>query len=246
MNNLPDALPLSRHSFSLSRRGAWGQVTLAAILITILPALILAWVGKNDLDGTPLHPLVVWFAAGLLIAVIALGYSLLFKYPSSIVRLRHYLNTLAGGKIPDQVTLSKDEDDLAAVQHYMELIVKMASDRIRIAEKQHAEELEAERQRVMVESIGTMCHHLGQPATVMSLCLYRLKTTSDPQAMALLVIDCQDAFDSMTRILDQLRTTLHYSSELYLPFSSDTCPAAEKMEIRIIKVGIASGPGNKV
>ncbi|MEI6564026.1 MAG: hypothetical protein WCO42_06955 [bacterium] len=54
-----------------------------------------------------------------------LGYTLLLKYPVSIVRLRRYLSTLADGGIPDVVTLPEDEDDLAAVQRHMERLVKL-------------------------------------------------------------------------------------------------------------------------
>ena len=225
--------PLNRNSLSLSRRGAWGQVAVASTLITILPVLILAWVWKSYLDGVTLPTWAVWSVGGIVVLVIMLGYALLVKYPVSIVRLRHYLSTIASGGIPDQVTLSEDEDDLAAVQHYMERIVNMAEDRIKMIEKRHEVDLEAERQRVMVESIGAMCHHVGQPATVISMCLYRLKNNPSPQDLPVILAECEAAFDSMTEILDQLRATSHYASEPYLhPVSGASC----KPGARIIKV----------
>ncbi|MEI8140990.1 MAG: hypothetical protein WCI03_14130 [bacterium] len=228
--------PLNRKSLSLSRRGAWGQVTVAAVLITILPFLILAWAWKSHLDGNPLPPLAAWCVGGVVFLVITLGYTLLFKYPVSIVRLRHYLSTIASGGIPEQVTLTEDEDDLAAVQHYMERIVNMAEDRIMLIEKRHEVELGAERQRVMIESIGAMCHHVGQPATVMSMCIYRLKHNPSPEETPVILAECEAAFDSMAEILDQLRATSQYASEPYLqpvPGSPET-PA--KPGVRIIKV----------
>ena len=223
---------LTRKSLSLSRRGAWGQVTIAAILITILPSLIMAWMWKSHQDGIPLPPLAAWAAGGVILAIVTLGYAVLLKYPVSIVRLRRYLSTLANGEIPAHISLSRDEDDLAAVQHYMEYIVKMAEDRIAILKKSHQTALEAERQRVMIESIGAMCHHLGQPATVMSLCLYRLRNNPAPGDIPQILTECNTAFDSMVQILDQLRATTRYSSEPYL--SPSTTPGAP--EDRIIKV----------
>ncbi len=224
---------LNRKSLSLSRRGAWGQVMVASTLITILPALMLAWMWKSHLDGGTLSPLALWSIGFVLVFVIGLGYTLLFKYPVSIVRLRFYLSTIANGGVPDQIILSEDEDDLAAVQHYMERIVKMAEDRIQMIEKRHEVELEAERQRVMVESIGAMCHHVGQPATVMSMCLYRLKNNPPPQDVAVILAECETAFDSMADILDHLRDTARYSSEPYLLQPQKT---TGKTLARIIKV----------
>jgi signal transduction histidine kinase len=224
---------VNQKSLSLSRRGAWGQVTVAATLITLLPALMLAWAWKYHLDGTSLPLMSAWGLGVVIALVTSLGYALLLKYPVNIVRLRRYLSTLADGGIPNQVTLAQDEDDLAAVQHHMERIVKIAEDRIRMLKTRHDEELEAERQRVMIESIGAMCHHLGQPATVMSMCLYRMKHAATPQELPLMLSDCEAALESMTQILDQLRKISHYSSERYLSKLSGVHP---EKEARIIKV----------
>jgi len=198
--------------------------------------LILAWLWLSQLDGSRLPSMAVWCAGAMVILVIALGYTLLFKYPVSIVRLRHYLSTIASGGIPEQVALTEDEDDLAAVQHYMERIVNMAEDRIVMIEKRHEVELEAERQRVMIESLGAMCHHVGQPATVMSMCLYRLKNNPAPKDVPLILAECEAAFDAMVKILDQLRATSNYSSEPYLHSAAGRSGSPGKPEARIIKV----------
>lgn len=228
--------PPNRKSLSLSRRGAWGQVTIAAILITILPALILVWAWMGHLNDATLPPVAIWCAGGVIVLVITLGYTLLLKYPVSIVRLRHYLSTLAGGGIPDQIILAKDEDDLVAVQHAMERIVNMAQDRIQLLEKRHEVELTSERQRVMIESIGAMCHHVGQPASVISMCLHLLNKKPGAQEATQILTDCQAAFDSMTAILDQLRATSHYSSEAYLQPSASVNGSIATSGTRIIKV----------
>lgn len=224
---------ISRKTLSLRCRGAWGQVLVSATLITLLPLLILAWAWKCHLDGATLPPEVSWCIAAVLGMIIASGYILLLKYPVSIVRLRHYLSTLAHGGIPDQVILTEDEDDLAAVQRHMERIVKLAEDRIHMLECRHAVELEAERQRVMVESMGAMCHHLGQPATILGMCLFRLKNNPTPQETLEILKDTEEAFETLIRLMEELRTLTRYASEPYLPSSH---PQPGKPETRIIKV----------
>lgn len=228
--------PLSLKSLSLSRRGAWGQVAVAAMLITIIPLLILAWVWKSHLDGNTVPAFVAWVVGAVIGVVITLGYTLLFKYPMSIVRLRHYLSTLASGGIPGRVTLSRDEDDLVAVQHYMEQIVTMAEERIRMIEKRHEVELGAERQRVMIESLGTMCHHVGQPATVIGMCLYRLQSNPLPAEVPVILTECATALDSMTEILDQMRAATQYASEPYLQSAVGASESTGKPVTRILKV----------
>lgn len=224
---------LNPKSLSLSRRGAWGQVVIASILITILPSLILVWGWITHSKGIRVPLETIWVGGGCVIGVIILGYALLLKYPVSIVRLRQYLSILAGGGIPEVVNISKDEDDLVAVQGYLERIIKMAEDRIQMLQKHHDVELEEERQRVMVESIGAMCHHLGQPASVMSMCLYGLKNNPAPEEVPMLLKQCEDAFNAMSETLDKLRGIAHYCSEAYLDqASADT---AVNLDSRIIK-----------
>lgn len=231
----PKHFQLNPDSLSLSRRGSWGQVVVAAILITILPALLLFWGWLSHCKGITLPPVTIWVAGGGILGVILLGYTLLFKYPASIVRLRQYLSVLAGGGIPDLVNISKDEDDLVAVQEYLKRIIKMAEDRIQMIKKQYYAELEAERQRVMVESIVTMCHHLGQPASVMSMNLYRLRNSPAPEDVPILLAECEASFNAMSEILDKLRGISHYCTEPYLNPSSEYTPSPVNPDSRIIK-----------
>lgn len=212
---------LSPALLSLSRRGAWGHIIVALILITVLPLLTAGWLWWNRLDGQIVTPSQIALEAVIMLILTALGYGLLIKYPVSITRLRRYLQTLSDGKLPGHIALTDDEDDLAAVQRYLEKLVSLAEERIRLLEIKHQAELDSERHRVMVESIGAMCHHLGQPATVMSLCLYRLKNNPDPRDLPAILTELEASFDAMTAILDQLRAVPAYRSEPYLPPPAD-------------------------
>jgi signal transduction histidine kinase len=181
-------------------------------------------------------PLTIWFTGGGVIAFIILGYTLLVKYPVSIVRLRQYLGVLADGGLPGQVALSKDEDDLSAVQKYLERIISIAEERIQMIQRQHIIELKAERQRVMVESISTMCHHFGQPATAMCMSLYRLRNNPTPAEVPAILTECEEAYNAMSDIFDKLRGISHYYSEAYLNPSFEQAKSSKNLpDSQIIK-----------
>jgi len=164
-----------------------------------------------------------------------LGYALLLKYPVSIFRLRKHLSILAGEENLAQLNSSQHEDDLVAVQRYLERIVKREEDRVQMIRKQHDVELEAERQRVMVESIGTMCHHLGQPASVLSMNLYRFRNNPGPDEMPVLLAECEASYNEMSEILEKMRKISHYCSEPYLSSAHGYTDVPVKKHSRIIR-----------
>lgn len=77
---------------------------------------------------------------------------------------------------------------------------------------------EAERQRVMLESLGAACHHLGQPATVLlgnlDLLASRI-STEDPQIRELLESSVQ-AVQSLSQILHKLNAVTQYRTTPYI------------------------------
>ena len=205
---------------SLSRRGAWAQLGVASVLITVLPMLCLVWLWQADVNGQ----LTASVASGVSVATIAImlaGYALLGKYPLNIVRLRNYLQMLANGEMPMRVHLSNDTDDLTAMQHYMADIVRQAADRIRMIKEQQDRLLHTERQRVMIESLGSLCHHLGQPATLIATYLYMLQQQAETPEMKNTVVECQQAFDGMRDILARLQRIVVYRTETYLDANPD-------------------------
>ncbi|MEI8352952.1 MAG: HD domain-containing phosphohydrolase [Lentisphaerota bacterium] len=212
---------------SLSRRGAWAQLVVASLLITVLPMLCLIWLWQADVNGL----LTSSVAAGVSVVTIVImlaGYTLLGKYPLNIVRMRNYLQMLASGDMPVRVHLSNDTDDLTAMQQYMADIVRQAADRIRVIQEQQERLLHTERQRVMIESLGSLCHHLGQPATRIAAHLYILQQQVEKPEMKKTVEECQQAFDALRDILTRLQRIVVYRTEPYLnapsedPSHSDT------------------------
>ena len=94
------------------------------------------------------------------------------------------------------------------------------SDRIRA---NHAEQ-QADRQRVMVESLGAACHHLGQPATVILASLelmVRVRQTDKGMADELLSSSI-DAAESLRKMLHNLNDITEYRTTSYIEGHDNT------------------------
>lgn len=88
------------------------------------------------------------------------------------------------------------------------------SDRIRANEA----EQQADRQRVMVESLGAACHHLGQPATVLltSLELLSRIRMTDAKLADELLVSSIDAAESLRKLLHNLNDMTEYRTTPYI------------------------------
>ncbi|NCD32147.1 MAG: response regulator [Spartobacteria bacterium] len=76
--------------------------------------------------------------------------------------------------------------------------------------------LEAERNRIMVESLGAACHKLGQPATILTTSLELLKCSeSDPEKVDL-INTALDAADRIALLLKKFQSVAVYCSEEYV------------------------------
>ncbi|OGV70228.1 MAG: hypothetical protein A2283_05135 [Lentisphaerae bacterium RIFOXYA12_FULL_48_11] len=90
-----------------------------------------------------------------------------------------------------------------------------------ISDRKVAEEAvrEAERQRVMLESLGAACHHLGQPATVLlaNLGIMQKKLVGEKDEMVReLVSSSIAAAETLGEILHKLNTVNEYKTTRYL------------------------------
>lgn len=87
------------------------------------------------------------------------------------------------------------------------------SDRHRAAEAQQ----EAERQRVMIESFGTACHHLGQPATVLlaNLDMISKEAGNLSEATRKQLAESIEAVGTIRDLLLKLNTTVLYRPTPY-------------------------------
>ncbi len=90
-----------------------------------------------------------------------------------------------------------------------------------LTDRNRAEEAmrQSERQRAMLASVGAACHHLGQPATVLSTNLELVRRlTEDLKSPALkhLLAQCGEAVEQMTDILFKLNTVSEFKTVPYL------------------------------
>jgi DNA-binding response OmpR family regulator len=85
-------------------------------------------------------------------------------------------------------------------------------------EEQREALLDAERQRVMMESVGAACHHFGQPLTAMLSNLQMLATAEDIEESErrAMLQQCLNAAESMRMILNKFQQVREYRTRPYL------------------------------
>ena len=243
-NSMPDGAAPAKESrprpsllrrISISTTGARAQFAVALALISVIPLLVVNYLcltGWLGIEATvdQLYPLML-----MVLPFMALGYWMLVKYPIDVLRLRNYLESLAHGTSPMRIKLVTDEDDLAAIEALMREVVRQTETRIRTIQVQTNALLDAERERVMIQSLGTACHHLGQPVTVISAYLEmtrRLKLPLDAQKM---LKECQTATGSVASILERLQRLTVYRTEPYLR-RDEQAPSASSASSSIVKM----------
>ena len=80
-----------------------------------------------------------------------------------------------------------------------------------------AAELQAERAKVVMDSLAGFCHALGQPATVMLSSIELLKMDGIDEATKKQVIDmCYDAVMEIKSLLAEMKQRREYVAEAYL------------------------------
>ena len=100
-----------------------------------------------------------------------------------------------------------------------EALIGMVLSMVDISDRRRAEQAErvVERDKVMMESLGAVCHHLGQPATVLLSTLEMLDRMkeADPKGRKELLKMSLEAAESLRKILLELNDLRHYTAEPY-------------------------------
>ncbi len=216
-------------SASLSSRGSRLQLGIAIALISIVPNLTLFYMFQRYLDGVAFPLGLMWAVGIILIGTTALGYSLLFKYPRTVMRLRHHMEQLARGEIPDSISLMDEESDISAIETCFNLILETMKQRIETIEHQGDELLASERQRVMIESLCAACHCLGQPATAIACYMDLLKKELLSQSGSEYLTKCTDEVDRLRESLSELQSITEYRAETYC--ATDATPSTPTQKI---------------
>lgn len=218
---------------SLARTGAGTQFLVAALLISVLPTLTIVYILFAPYFNFYISDAAMKWALSMVLLLVIAGYTLMAKYPISIMRLRNYLALLAKGDFSQQIELGKDEDDLKAISGYISSIVEQTQERIRTIEQQTKRLIDTETRKVMIESLGAACHHIGQPATVINTYLSMMRKRETHPEMRTMIDECQKASDDLANVLEKLMGVTQYQAEAYL--SSDTSESLRSDE-QILKV----------
>ncbi len=209
---------------------ARSQAKIAIVLTVVIPSLALFYMGmiydKNQLT----FPVIALILA-LTIQVARLGYVVLRKYPDNIMKIRKYVTEIAEGTLPEKIALTDtmDSDDLRYIEeNFNNVLVEMrrqiaASEELlriehmlrKTVENQQQTLLEAERHRVMIQTLGAACHHIGQPATVLQVRLSLLqKFTTDARELE----EIEGCVESVQRISDVLHQLQRISLFRTMPY----------------------------
>ncbi len=219
---------------SLRSQSVDRQARIAVVLMALVPALSFFYIGlliaeEDAALFNPIIPMTILLCTGL---VIGCGWMILRKYSRNIGRLRRYVVDIASGTLKETVHLYQagECDDLKCIEDGLNIIMQELETRIKLIEQKlsvesglrHALEkqqqilLQAERHRVMLQSLGAACHHLGQPATALRLRLHLIRE----RALTLDEMNEIDAsirdVEAIERILKKLREVNEYRTEPYL------------------------------
>jgi methyl-accepting chemotaxis protein len=205
---------------SLAVRSAQSQALIAILLIMVIPSLSMFYVGTIYDTGQLTFPLAALIIM-LTILVARLGYVILRKYPDNIMKLRQYITEIAEGTLPERITLTDttDSDDLKYIEESFNSVLEemrrqlaMKEEQLRTehmlretVEQQHQVLLEAERHRVMIQTLGAACHHIGQPATVLQVRLSLLQKFVTDAKEVEEIEGCVEAVKRIADILHQLQ-----------------------------------------
>jgi len=246
-------MPKACISIKSRRSGAYFSAAIA--LLSIIPLLCVVVIMLSRYSERLPDALLIQNGAALFgMLCFVGGYILLRAYPCNLVRMQHYLEQLAKEEFPEHVNLLSSEQDTFLTEQLLNTLIAKLQDKIHQLDKalaqseamlktikaQSNEILIAERQRVMLESIGAACHHIGQPATVLLMYLTDLRDKHPAAFEANQLSPCLEAVEQISDILERLRQTNDYRT---VPYGADPAlvSAGKELEgmtgIQILDIG---------
>jgi len=221
-------------SSSITSQRSRYQLKLAVALTVVIPLLSFSFVGLSMFTSIIAYSMTTTLgvmAAGMASGI--LGYSILRRYPANIERLHDYLERMASEDLPEHASLVLGAQDMSEIEEYLNTIIHGLQDKITRLDEQLAlsrkmvhtiqdqseEIVAAEQQRVMIESLGAACHHLGQPATILSLYLSRMRDLQPELLKQEEFEACSRAVDDISDILKKLKRVSEYRTVPYTSFA---------------------------
>ena len=218
---------------SLTSRGAHHQIRIATILMGVLPVLVVCFLALPLVLPAGTGTLAIKIMIGGTAFMLAVsGYVILRAYPKNIVKLREYLREMAEGELPEKVALDQSEDDIRAIEIYLNQVIAGLRSKIQLLNQQlqqscamqatkQQELLKAEQQHIMTQSMGAMCHHIAQPLTVLNMHFYFLRQLLPARPAQEQLAECEKAFAAISEILEKMRQVTVYRTVPYRTAASD-------------------------
>jgi hypothetical protein len=213
---------------SLISRSSKYQIDIAIVLVGVIPILITVFLTFFDAGGLSDKIQIVIVAITIILALS--GIVILHKYPKNILKLRQYLESMAEGKIPEHIDFDRCEDDIIEIEKFLHAIIAEMKIKVEQLEakltiekvlnenisKKTEDVVKEVQSKVMFESIGAVCHHIGQPATVLNTYLYSLLKEEDlPPRIKAQLEECSRATNKIADILLQIQTIDGYKTVIY-------------------------------
>lgn len=221
-----------RLTSSIASRGTRHQFGVAVALMSAIPLLAFSYLLGNAMSSRSFDVETLYMMLPSIVALIALGVVLLARHTLEVTALRSTLERLSKGELP-QVDLLKSSEDFSAIQRYLGVVIKQTDEKVRIIEAQSKALVQAEQQRVMAETVGAACHHLGQPATVIRVYLDLMKKVEASPEMKAMIQECQSAVEEVAGILQRLQGVGQYQTEPYL---GPDAQGKSRADERILKI----------
>ncbi len=225
-------VPPAARALSLSALGTRARFGVAVSLMSVLPMLAFMYLLINGLRNESVSQEAFTFVTPVIVVLVILGIVLLIRHSRQVEQLRRYLEVMAQGGVPSLV-FGDGGEDFVAIEKCLGAVIRQTDDRVRVIESQSRALVQAEQQRVMIETLGAACHHLGQPATVIRVYLEMMQKKESSAEMQRMIGECQEAAESVAGILHRLQGVGKYQTEPYL---QSRPPDESGREDRILKI----------
>jgi signal transduction histidine kinase len=133
---------------------------------------------------------------------------------------------MAEGEFPEAVALIRTENDIQSIESSLNAILDRLKGRITVVEAEKAKVekqlyqqerlLLLDRHRVMTESFGSVCHHLGQPMTVITCYLEMMRKKKEEGPIREMIDQSLEAVSNVNDLLDKFQKLCFYRTEPYL------------------------------
>ncbi len=217
----------------LASHNALQQSIIAVVLIAVIPALSLYYMGSSMfLHADLTSPYIQLVIFTMMMIISSAGFIMLLKFPRNIIKLRQHIAEVASGVLPDKINLmdTHSSDDLMFIETGLNVILQEMHHRIEFVEEklrvehdlretielQHKELLHAERHRAMVQSLGAACHHIGQPAAILKMRLRVIKQIVGSDDELAEIEECEKDLRLILIVLDKLRAVNEFRTESYV------------------------------